>query len=114
APRQVALRAGRCADILGAPIQPSEIIDYLTRLGLSPKAEGLSIVCQIPSHRGDLEREIDLIEEVARLRGLDKIDVAPKISLQIKSPQPGMLATRAVIQTLTAYGYDQTITFSNV
>src|SRR5262249_47925433 len=94
--------------------QPSQLVDYLQRLGLSPHVEGGTIVCQVPSYRGDIEREIDLIEEVARLRGVGEIDVAAKISLQGKTPQASTVATREIVRLMTAYGYNQTITFSNV
>ena len=51
----------------------AEIVALLTRLGCSVTACGEDFPVAVPSFRGDLEREIDLIEEIARIHGLDQI-----------------------------------------
>lgn len=66
----VRLRPDRCRAVLGTDIAEPAIHAALVALGLEPKGEGL---WQPPSWRGDLTREADLIEEVARLHGIDKI-----------------------------------------
>jgi phenylalanyl-tRNA synthetase beta chain len=55
--------------VLGFEVAPERITAILTGLGLLPTAEGS---WRIPSHRPDLEREIDLIEEIARIEGMDR------------------------------------------
>jgi phenylalanyl-tRNA synthetase beta chain len=74
APDPVALRLSRCRSLLGADVSANEVRDALRRLGLSPVAENEDTVeWKIPSHRRDLSREVDLIEEVSRVLGIERI-----------------------------------------
>jgi phenylalanyl-tRNA synthetase beta chain len=73
-PGTVKLRLARCRALLGAELSAEEIHDALVRLGLAPVAESEgSVEWEIPSHRRDLTREADLIEEVARVVGIERI-----------------------------------------
>lgn len=65
---QVLFRPERCRDILGADIPDPEVI--LERIGLEPAEKNR---WQIPSYRLDLNREIDLIEEVSRYHGIQRL-----------------------------------------
>ncbi|MDE1170629.1 MAG: phenylalanine--tRNA ligase subunit beta [Verrucomicrobium sp.] len=71
----ITLRAERLDRVLGAPVAAAETERLLGSLGVEKRAEGW----QPPSFRHDLEAEIDLIEEVARLRGL--ADLPGRVSL---------------------------------
>jgi len=84
--KKITVRTSKVNEILGLQLKPEEIEFYLTRLGLKPvpkaKPVGVEIsdaatTFQIPTFRIDLKREIDLIEEVARLYGVDKIPSTP-------------------------------------
>jgi phenylalanyl-tRNA synthetase beta chain len=86
--RQITLRPQKARELLGIELRPEEIEAYLTSLelkvpsrkprpvgaGAAPE-EPLSFV--IPTFRVDLKREVDLIEEVARLYGVDRIPATP-------------------------------------
>ena len=83
-PRQIALRHTQTDAVLGIAVPMEQQIEYLQRLGLEvTTAAGIApstgirtphtTVFRVPSFRVDLKREIDLIEEVARLFGVDKI-----------------------------------------
>ena len=77
-PKQITLRFSKCKDLLGIGISHAEQISSLTRLGLSiAKQEPGECTFLIPSWRVDLKREVDLIEEVGRLYGIDKIPSTP-------------------------------------
>lgn len=66
---EVALRADRCRALLGLDIADSEIDAILQRLGLTKSAGHWTI----PSFRPDLTREVDLIEEVIRMAGIERV-----------------------------------------
>lgn len=64
--------------LLGVTLKDAECKRYLASLGVT-LTDG---VCTVPTYRQDLERPVDLIEEVARLHGYDKIPTTlPKISM---------------------------------
>ena len=88
APRQITLRHRKVNELLGIQLRPEESEFYLGQLGLKsigrkPKPVGAEspevepVTLQIPTFRVDLKREVDLIEEVARLHGVDKIPSTP-------------------------------------
>ena len=66
------LRERRVAHLLGVEVPRAEIERVLTVLGcvVSPKGDRLAV--QVPSYRPDLTREVDLIEEVARIVGYER------------------------------------------
>ncbi len=74
----VPLRLSYCCSVLGAEISHQQMVEALTAFGLTPGDAGM---WNIPSHRSDLTREIDLIEEVARHVGIglipSKLSVVP-------------------------------------
>lgn len=77
-PVRVSLRHARLKQLLGHDIAPKDVESLLTRLGISTRSEvGGSWSALIPSHRYDLRIEPDLIEEVARLYGYDRIPARP-------------------------------------
>jgi phenylalanyl-tRNA synthetase beta chain len=71
------------------------------------------LTCTIPAHRaGDLSREIDLIEEVVRARGLGVVPVPERLGVSVKPPQASERAARAIADVLTGQGFSETVTFS--
>ncbi len=81
--KRIPLRFSRTDAILGIPVAPEEQVRMLGSLGLKqvdvPGAAAGTVTVEVPSFRVDLKREIDLIEEIARLYGVDKIpSTAPR------------------------------------
>ncbi|MEK7122031.1 MAG: hypothetical protein AAB807_00455, partial [Patescibacteria group bacterium] len=60
--------------ILGVSIPEKEVIDILTRLGMEIKKEGETMAVKIPIFRPDIEIKEDVVEEVARIYGYEKIE----------------------------------------
>jgi phenylalanyl-tRNA synthetase beta chain len=77
-PKQITLHFSKSKDLLGIGISHAEQIGFLTKLGLSiAKQEPGECTFTIPTWRVDLKREVDLIEEIGRLYGVEKVPAAP-------------------------------------
>ena len=76
--REITLRHARTDALLGISIEPAIAVKYLQGLDLEllSQDEG-SAVFRIPTWRVDLKREVDLIEEVCRMHGVDQIPATP-------------------------------------
>lgn len=112
AEREVSMRVERCHKLLGVDIDAKTQALLLERLGLRPKLIDGRITCTIPTYRRDLEREVDLIEEVARLHGMDDIPVRDRVSFTVQPRQPEVAARQVLHRVLVAHGYHETVTFS--
>jgi phenylalanyl-tRNA synthetase beta chain len=73
APRQLTLRGERVKGLLGMAIPQVDQVAYLERLGFGVEASSGDLEVTVPADRdGDVTREVDLIEEVGRVHGLDE------------------------------------------
>ncbi|MCE5340324.1 MAG: phenylalanine--tRNA ligase subunit beta [Planctomycetaceae bacterium] len=80
----VSMRFARVKKVLGIEIPQQTIFDILRGLCFSPqKPENDKVLCTIPTWRGDVSREIDLIEEVGRIYGYDKVNTTQKINIEV-------------------------------
>ena len=111
-PRDLALRPARCSALLGMDVPAAEQKRILSALELEPAERGGKLVCTIPSHRADLTREADLIEEVARLLGYEAIPVAGQVAHTVVGESRAHRVRRSVCRVLSAAGFDETITLS--
>jgi phenylalanyl-tRNA synthetase beta chain len=110
--RRITLRLERCRAIIGLPIGDEEILRHLTQLGFAPKREGDRAACTVPAARLDIEREIDLVEEVARMQGLDTLPIAETLSVRVAPHQPRVAGRRATKDLLVGLGFVECITHS--
>jgi phenylalanyl-tRNA synthetase beta chain len=113
APRVVSLRPERAAKVLGVPLDAEQIEGLLTGLGIKAAgrdAQGSSVSFAIPGFRGDLEREVDLIEEVARRLDYNTIPaVLPTFPLHPVALPPGEAQARAIRHTLRDLGLSEAL-----
>jgi len=115
-PRSVVMRSEQCNRLLGFRLTPQRMVQLLDRLGFMPSLDIASgrITCAVPTRRMDVKREVDLIEEVARLHGFGAIPVYEKIDLVVRPVQRVVEARRQLGQVLVAHGYHEAIAFSFV
>jgi phenylalanyl-tRNA synthetase beta chain len=80
--RHVRLRPDRITALLGAPVPEARVLQVLSALGLSRSDDGWDV----PSHRADLCREVDLIEEIARFVGIEHFPPSTRARFTGSSP----------------------------
>ncbi|MBF0154121.1 MAG: phenylalanine--tRNA ligase subunit beta [Magnetococcales bacterium] len=115
APPPIPYRHGRAMQLAGIDLPPEQAHDMLTRLGCQKTGSGVdtAVFYQPPSHRLDLRREEDLVEEIVRLYGYDRVPsrlpVGP-VSLPSSDPLTTLMGTNRRI--LVGLGYLETINFA--
>lgn len=119
--RELVLRTRRCADVLGITVQTDEIVRLMRAIGVGvevrSEGEFPELGCTIPFDRPDLLREIDLIEEVVRLHGIDQLPVSPRVEVPLDVEHPELWerrerATDVIATALCGLGFYETVTFS--
>ncbi|MCC7274302.1 MAG: phenylalanine--tRNA ligase subunit beta [Alphaproteobacteria bacterium] len=113
--RSVRLRNARTAELGGLPVPPEEGQRILEALGaaVQPEADGLTVA--IPSWRGDIEGEADLVEELLRVHGYDAIPVVPlprEHAVTRPALTPAQRRAGHARRALAARGLVEAVTFS--
>ncbi|MDN5863275.1 MAG: phenylalanine--tRNA ligase subunit beta, partial [Salinisphaera sp.] len=120
-PRQataaITLRRDRLQRLLGSAVAEDEIVDILTRLCMNVTAGGGAGMWQVvpPSHRHDLHLEADLIEEVARIHGYDRLQARKQpVFAAISAPPAQQRSWPELRAVLLQQGYDEAVSYSFV
>ncbi len=110
------LRSARVEGLLGQQIEPSESAAILGRLGFEATEEGGDLDVEVPYFRdGDVQREADLIEEVARVHGLDRLpSTLPARERAVGGLTQAQKLRRTAVDLLRGRGLSEAITFSFV
>jgi phenylalanyl-tRNA synthetase beta chain len=114
-PRLVYLRPARAEKLLGLPLSAEECVRRLESIGLKRGETALAhgqaaLAFAIPGFRGDLEREADLIEEIARLGDYNAIPVTlPALPLAFKGLPPAETLARQLRHRLRDAGLNETL-----
>ncbi|HBR20871.1 MAG: phenylalanine--tRNA ligase subunit beta [Planctomycetes bacterium GWC2_45_44] len=109
--KTVELRPDRLNKLLGIDVPVQKAIDILAALKFEPRqTEAGKIICTVPNWRADVSREADLIEEVARVYGYDKVGVKEKISIKIAAVDKRQKLTCTVSNYLNGCGFYEAIT----
>jgi phenylalanyl-tRNA synthetase beta chain len=111
----VGLRMAEVHRILGDSLDTNQVVRILQRLGfevLPEPDQEPEFTVRIPSWRLDIEREIDLIEEIARLHGYDKFEnTLPAFSGSVIDP-PDAIKDRKLRTSLLALGCDEAVSLT--
>ncbi|MEW6375199.1 MAG: phenylalanine--tRNA ligase subunit beta [Thermodesulfobacteriota bacterium] len=113
-PNPIRLSIRKIHQVLGTEIPARQVKTYLKDLELGVRDEDEDVlVVTPPSFRGDLEREIDLIEEVARMDGYERIPITlPKGPPSSVVRGKEFLLERKVVELLIHHGYHEVVTYS--
>jgi phenylalanyl-tRNA synthetase beta chain len=109
ATKEVRLRLSRLNALLGIEIPVKEVVKILSRLGFAPQQKGDGIVCTVPSWRSEIYREADLIEEVARVHGYNKIPTERKIEIEVVPVGAREKMTKLIGGCLNSCGFYETV-----
>ena len=111
--RTVDLRPERVTELTLLTVEPAEIVRILTGLGFEQKEQAAGrLSFKVPSWRIDVEQEEDLVEEVARHTGYDKIGSELPPSNSSGEYQPTEMKQRSLRRALNAFGFDEAINLS--
>lgn len=110
---EIHLRKARISHVLGVEIAPAEVEDILDRLGLQVEAVADGWRVGVPSFRFDLSIEVDLIEELARIWGYDRIPARRPAQPVVMGSQPeSRITQRRLRELLVDRDYQEAITYS--
>ncbi|WP_022964139.1 phenylalanine--tRNA ligase subunit beta [Halopseudomonas pelagia] len=114
--KQITLRSERINQMLGMQMKGADVEAYLSGLGLYITADGEGQwQVDVPSHRFDISIEVDLIEELARLYGYNRLPVsAPTAALNLTAKPETRGELPVLRRLLVARGYHEAITYSFV
>jgi phenylalanyl-tRNA synthetase beta chain len=113
--RQIQLRSERIARLLGQVVPAEDVPRFLEPLGFDvvPRNAHGAWTITVPSFRVDVLREEDLIEEVGRHYGFDRLPVRfPPLDAAQAPPDPVIIRDRLIRQTLTSAGFSEAMTFA--
>ena len=115
----VKIRVARARKIIGVQIASDEMADIFRRLGFVARREGGGadefFVVTPPSYRFDIETEEDLIEEVARLYGFERIPANPPLAVaNMRALPERRRSLHDLRERLAAAGYQEVINYSFV
>jgi phenylalanyl-tRNA synthetase beta chain len=110
--RRLHLRRARLARLLGATVPDAEVVRILRGLGLEAAAAGDGWDVVAPTFRVDLLREADLIEEVGRHYGFDKLEPTfPPMTQPTPPPDTRITRDQLARRVLTGAGFSEAVTF---
>jgi len=114
--RSYPLDTKRVISLVGMEIPREEQVRILTALGFSATGAGDVLEVWVPSWRRDVQGEPDLVEEVARMASLTRLEPKPMRRPRPGVPAPvltaGQLRERAARRTTAALGYNECVTYS--
>lgn len=112
----IALDLSEISRILGMEVPRGRVRRHLVKLGLAIRSKGTRVFSvKVPSFRSDLTRPIDLVEEVARLEGYDRIpETLPSVEPRYHEENLSLSVENRVRDVVLGAGLDEVVTFSLV
>jgi phenylalanyl-tRNA synthetase beta chain len=106
-------RPRKASELIGINFDEKDVEDILVRLGCSVKSGGETWQVEAPSWRPDLEREVDLTEEIIRVRGYDEIPTAETSGVALSGRDDELFMLKRTIEDiLVGQGFLQAVSLS--
>ncbi|MFQ5823694.1 MAG: phenylalanine--tRNA ligase subunit beta [bacterium] len=110
-PKRIGLRPQRVQRVLGKNISTNEIKSHLSCLEFKI-TENKSLKVEVPTFRPDVTREVDLIEEVARIHGYDNIPADTSALIEQSAPKNLLeIFTKNIKNSLVSFGLSEVVTY---
>jgi len=106
------MRTAYCNERLGTSLSSDQMVNYLQSVGFESSCKDEIIECTVPCYRGDIHREIDLVEEVGRVHGFEKFTIED--SLKVRVPPSGGEAEgrQTILNALAGMEFVECVTHS--
>jgi phenylalanyl-tRNA synthetase beta chain len=108
--QEVTLRLSRLSKLLGIEVPQEQVLKILSALYFEPRLHDGSVICTVPTWRSDIGREVDLIEEVIRVYGYDKVPTRKRIQIEATAADPRQKLAGAMGTFLNGCGFYETVT----
>jgi phenylalanyl-tRNA synthetase beta chain len=108
-PLEVTLRLSRLSKLLGIEVPTAVVLKILSALCFEPRLQDGSVTCTVPTWRSDVGREVDLIEEVARVYGYGEVPTRRRIQIEATAVDPRQKLAEAVGTFLNGCSFYETI-----
>jgi phenylalanyl-tRNA synthetase beta chain len=110
--RHLTMRVDRASVLMGRIVTNDEAAEAVARLGMAVSLADGALEVEVPSHRPDLQREVDVIEEVARVEGYDRIGSSLPGVRQTGGLQRSYAFRRRVREALVRTGLREAVSLS--
>jgi len=112
-PRKISVSVNKIGALIGVDIDESFINKTLKKLGFVPKRAGDALEVTIPSFRNDVEMDVDIVEEIARLYGYDKIpSTLPVMQMSAAPEQKIYNLIKTIKNLMVKSGFSEAVNFS--
>ncbi|MDI6781588.1 MAG: phenylalanine--tRNA ligase subunit beta [bacterium] len=111
----ILLRIERVNRILGTAVTPEEMRDILIRLGFEVEPivfHAYTLVVKVPSFRSDITREIDIVEEIVRIYGYERVPVSLPSLTSVSFKKKAQVVNEKARDILCGCGLNEVITYS--
>ena len=111
-PIAVSMRTDYCNERLGSALSSEQMATYLNAVGFETETANGVIESKVPYYRGDIYREIDLVEEVGRIHGYEHICIEDSIHVQVPTSGGESEARQTILNALAGMGFVECVTHS--
>lgn len=108
----VTMRTGYCRERLGSEISDETITGHLNSVGFEATCDSGVVRATVPHFRGDIHREIDLVEEVGRVHGYENIAIEDSIEVRVPDSGGEAAGRHAILDSLAGMGFVECVTHS--